>query len=262
MDSAEGTEKMKPAGHAVTESPGKKLISISNLQIQRNGLNALHIDSLDIQRGETLTVVGPNGAGKSTLLLALARLLKPSRGDIIYDNKSLKQWDELEYRRKISFVFQAPLLMDMTVQQNVALGLKFRGIAEEETRARVEHWMKQLGVESLSKRRAGQLSGGEAQRVSLARAFVLDPELLLLDEPFSALDPPTRTRLIEDLSSLLKQDHRTAVFVTHNLSEATKLSQHIAVIIGGILRQVGTAKQIKSKPADEMVQAFLHELPQ
>jgi tungstate transport system ATP-binding protein len=238
------------------------LIEINNLQIKRNENNALEIPSLSIQRGETLTVVGPNGAGKSTLLLALARLLKPTRGDIIYDNKSLKQWDELEYRRKISFVFQAPLLMDMTVQQNVALGLKFRGIAEEETRVRVEQWMKQLGVEALSKRRAGQLSGGEAQRVSLARAFVLDPELLLLDEPFSALDPPTRARLIEDLSSLLKQDHRTAVFVTHNLGEATKLSQRLAVIIGGRLRQVGTAKQIKSNPADEMVRTFLHELPQ
>jgi ABC-type proline/glycine betaine transport system ATPase subunit len=238
------------------------LIEINNLQIKRNENTALEIPSLSIQRGETLTVVGPNGAGKSTLLLALARLLKPTRGDIIYDNKSLKQWDELEYRRKISFVFQAPLLMDMTVQQNVALGLKFRGIAQAETRVRVEQWMKQLGVESLSKRRAGQLSGGEAQRVSLARAFVLDPELLLLDEPFSALDPPTRARLIEDLSSLLKQDHRTAVFVTHNLGEATKLSQRIAVIIGGILRQVGTAKQIKSNPADEMVRTFLHELPQ
>jgi tungstate transport system ATP-binding protein len=238
------------------------LIEINNLQIKRNENIALEIPSLSIQRGETLTVVGPNGAGKSTLLLALARLLKPSRGEIIYDNKSLKQWDELEYRRKISFVFQAPLLMDMTVQQNVALGLKFRGIAEEETQVRVEHWMKQLGVASLSKRRAGQLSGGEAQRVSLARAFVLDPELLLLDEPFSALDPPTRAKLIKDLSSLLKQDHRTAVFVTHNLGEATKLSQRIAVIIGGILRQVGTAKQIKSNPADEMVRTFLHELPQ
>ena len=252
---------MKEVSHGATESPEKKFIDISNLLIQRNGLDALRIDSLDIQRGETLTVVGPNGAGKSTLLLALARLLKPSYGDILYDGKSLKQWDELEYRRKISFVFQAPLLMDMTVQQNVALGLKFRGTAEEETKARVEKWMKQLGVESLSKRRAGQLSGGEAQRVSLARAFVLDPELLLLDEPFSALDPPTRAKLIEDLSALLKEDHRTAVFVTHNLNEAAKLSHRIAVIVGGMLRQVGPARQIKTKPADEAVAAFLQELP-
>jgi ABC-type proline/glycine betaine transport system ATPase subunit len=237
------------------------LIEINHLQIKRNENIALEIPSLSIQRGETLTVVGPNGAGKSTLLLALARLLKPSHGDIIYDGKSLKEWDELEYRRKISFVFQAPLLMDMTVEQNVALGLKFRGAPKEEVRERVGKWMKQLGVESLSKRRAGQLSGGEAQRVSLARAFVLDPELLLLDEPFSALDPPTRAKLIEDLSSLLIEDHRTAVFVTHNLNEAAKLSHRIAVIVGGMLRQVGPVRQIKAKPADEAVAAFLQELP-
>jgi ABC-type proline/glycine betaine transport system ATPase subunit len=237
------------------------LIEINNLQIKRNENLALEIPSLSIQRGETLTVVGPNGAGKSTLLLALARLLKPSRGDILYEGKLLKEWDELEYRRKISFVFQAPLLMDMTVEQNVGLGLKFRGTPKEEARERVGKWMRQLGVESLAKRRAGQLSGGEAQRVSLARAFVLDPELLLLDEPFSALDPPTRAKLIEDLLSLLPADHRTAVFVTHNLNEATKFSDRIAVIVSGMLRQVGPARQIKARPADEAVAAFLQELP-
>jgi tungstate transport system ATP-binding protein len=238
------------------------MIQIRDLVIQRNKRDALRIDALDIQRGDTLTVVGPNGAGKSTLLLALARLLKPSHGDILYDGKSLKQWDELEYRRRISFVFQSPLLMDMTVEQNVALGLKFRGIPKEETKERVEKWMKQLGAESLAKRRASQLSGGEAQRVSLARALVLEPELLLLDEPFAALDPPTHARLLEEVSTLLKENHRTSVFVTHNLKEAAKGSHRIAVLVGGILRQVGTTGQIKSRPADETVAAFLHELPQ
>src|SRR5690349_9376972 len=141
------------------------MIQIRNLLIERNGREVLKIDALDIQRGETLTVVGPNGAGKTTLLLALARLLQPSHGDIIYYGKSIKQWDELNYRRKISLVFQSPLLMDMTVEQNVSLGLKFRGIAKEEMRERVKKWMKQLGVESLSKRRAGVLLGGGAKWV-------------------------------------------------------------------------------------------------
>ncbi len=238
------------------------MIEIRDLLIQRNRLDALRIPALEIQRGETLTVVGPNGTGKSTLLLALARLLTPSQGDIFYDGRSVKRWDELDYRRRISFVFQSPLLMDMTVEQNVALGLKFRGTPKKDVDARVAKWMRQLGIESLSKRRAGQLSSGEAQRVSLARAFVLDPELLLLDEPFSALDPPTRSKLLEDLSTLLRENQRTAVFVTHNLNEATKLSQRIAVIIGGMLRQVGTAKQIKSNPADATVDAFLQDLSQ
>ncbi len=236
------------------------MIEIRNLLIQRNGRDVLNIESLDIQRGETLAVVGPNGAGKSTLLLALAGLLKPAGGEIRFEGKPLNKLDELEYRRKISFVFQSPLLLDMTVEENVALGLKFRGAPKEAIKVQAAKWMKSLGVESLAARRASQLSGGEAQRVSLARAFVLNPELLLLDEPFAALDPPTRVKLLDDLSSLLAEDHRTAVFVTHNLNEAAKLSDRIAVIVEGRVRQVGTAKRIKRKPADETVRAFLSEL--
>jgi tungstate transport system ATP-binding protein len=237
-------------------------IEITGIQIRRNEQVVLDVEHLSIQRGETLGVIGPNGAGKSTLLLALAHLIKPTRGEISFDGKSLSEWNDLEYRRRISFVFQVPLLMDMTVGQNVALGLKFRGVSKQETLERVGRWIKALGVESLAQRRASQLSGGEAQRVSLARALVLNPELLLLDEPFAALDPPTRQKLIEDLSGLLAEDQRTAVFVTHNLNEAAKLSHRIAVIINGVVRQVGTAKQIKREPADEMVRAFLSELSQ
>ena len=238
------------------------MIEIRNLQIQRNGHEVLRIDSLNIQRGEMLTVVGPNGSGKSTLLLALGHLLKPTRGEILYEGKPLWQWNELVDRRKISFVFQAPLLMDLTVEQNIGLGLKFRGMSRSEIRIRVDRWMKELGVESLSKRQAGQLSGGEAQRVSLARAFVLEPELLLLDEPFSALDPPTRAKLLEDLSALLKEQQRTTVFVTHSVEEALQMSHSIAVIVGGMLRQVGTARQIKTEPADEAVAQFSQAWPQ
>jgi len=238
------------------------MIEIRNLLVQRNGRDVLNIDALDIQRGETLAVVGPNGAGKSTLLLTLAHLLNPARGEIRFDGRSVNDWGELEYRRKISFVFQSPLLLDMTVEQNVALGLRLRGISKQESFQQAGRWIKALGVESLVGRRAGQLSGGEAQRVSLARAFVLNPELLLLDEPFVALDPPTRVKLLDDLSAILSEDQRTAVFVTHNLNEAAKLSHRIAVMIDGRVRQVGTVKQIKREPADETVQAFLQELAQ
>jgi tungstate transport system ATP-binding protein len=237
-----------------------EFISIRDLLIQRNGRDALTINSLEIQRGETLAIVGPNGAGKSTLLLAFAHLLKPAKGEIKFLDRNLKDWNELEYRRKIAFVFQDPLLMDMTVEKNIALGLKFRGIDKEETRMRVGRWSKTMGVDSLLGRRAGQLSGGEAQRVSLARAFVLDPELLLMDEPFSAVDPPTRAQLLKDLSSLLSQDHRTTIFVTHNLKEAAQVGERVAVIINGELKQVGTPKQIKEKPADKSVREFLKEL--
>jgi tungstate transport system ATP-binding protein len=235
------------------------MIQIRDLLIQRNGRDALRVDALDIARGETLAVVGPNGAGKSTLLLALAHLIRPARGEIRFEGKSIGDWDDLEYRRRIAFVFQDPLLMDMSVEDNVALGLKFRGADGAMIRARATHWMQAMGIDSLASRRAGQLSGGEAQRVSLARAFVLDPELLLMDEPFSAVDPQTRSQLLADLSSLLAQDHRTTIIVTHNLKEAAQMGDRVAVVIGGTVKQVGTPRQIKSHPADESVRAFLKE---
>lgn len=236
-----------------------ELITIRNLLIKRNNRDALRVDSLDIQRGETLAVVGPNGAGKSTLLLALAHLLKPASGEVKYNGKHLCEWDDLEYRRKIAFVFQDPLLMDMPVEDNVALGLKFRGVDKTESHVRAEKWMKAMGVDSLAKRRAGQLSGGEAQRVSLARAFVLDPELLLMDEPFSAVDPQTRGQLMKDLAELLAHEHRTTIFVTHNLKEAAQMGDRVAVVIGGKLKQVGAPQQIKEYPMDGSVQSFLQD---
>lgn len=236
------------------------LIQIRDLVMRRSGRNVLTIGSFEIPRGETLTVIGPNGSGKSTFLLALAHLLKPVNGEILFEGKSITQWHELKYRRKISFVFQDPLLLDMTVEQNVGLGLKFRGVKKDEAQARIMKWLKQLGIESLAKRRASQLSGGEAQRISLARAFVLEPQLILLDEPFSSLDPPTRAKLLEDLSALLAEDHRTAIFVTHHLKEAAQLGGRVAVIVEGKIRQVGPARQIKARPADETVASFLKEL--
>jgi len=235
-------------------------IEIHDLQVKRKELVALDVDDLSIPRGETLTVVGPNGAGKSTLLLALSNLIRPARGEIRVDGKPLGQWDDLAYRRRLAYVFQSPLLMDMTVEQNVALGMNFRGMRREEVQERSMKWMKRLGVDSLSKRRASQLSGGEAQRVSLARAFALDPELILLDEPFAALDPPTRAGLLSDLSGLLADDHRTTIFVTHNLNEAAQMGSRVAVIVGGKLKQVGTPRQVKLHPADESVAAFLKEM--
>jgi len=236
------------------------LISIRDLLIQRNGRDVLTVNTLEIKRGETLAIVGPNGAGKSTLLLALARLIKPAHGQITFNGTSISQIDDLDYRRKISFVFQDPLLMDMSVENNIALGLKFRGTDKDEKLARVNRWSKAMGVDSLLGRQASQLSGGEAQRVSLARAFVLEPELLLMDEPFSAVDPPTRAQLLKDLSNLLSQDHRTTIFVTHNLKEAAQVGDRVAVIINGKLKQVGTPRQIKDKPADKSVREFLREL--
>ncbi len=237
------------------------LVQIRDLRVRRSQATVLEVAALEVERGEVLAIVGPNGAGKTTLLLALANLLGHQEGEIVFDGRPLSRWNALEHRRRISLVFQNPLLLDMSVADNVALGLRFRRCPAPEIRLRVNDWLRRMGIEALARRRAGELSGGEAQRVCLARAFVLNPELLLLDEPFPALDPPTRLKLLDDLALLLAEDHRTAILVTHNLKEAGRLGDRVAVIVGGKLRQVGPPRQIKAKPADDEVAAFLHSMP-
>jgi tungstate transport system ATP-binding protein len=238
------------------------LIEVSNLLVIRGKRIALELDSLDVAEGEVLAVVGPNGAGKSTLLLTLARLLDLERGHILFNGSPADRVSATAYRRHIALVMQEPLLFDTTVFENVAMGLRFRGASREDIARKVSHWLENTGVSHLAERRASELSGGEAQRVSLARAMVLEPELLLLDEPFSALDPPTRGRLLDDLNSLLYQTATTTVFVTHDLGEATQLADRIAVVIGHRLRQIAKVKDLFNSPADRDVSAFLNHQPQ
>jgi tungstate transport system ATP-binding protein len=236
----------------------KALVEVRDLLVKRGNHPALQLDELAIQEGEVLGIVGPNGAGKSTLLLTLARLLKPERGEILFNGQRASAEADTLYRRRIALVMQDPLLFDTSVFDNVASGLRFRGVSKDEIRQKVPLWLERLGVGHLSKRRAGQLSGGEAQRVSLARALVLEPQLLLLDEPFSALDPPTRSRLLEDLGMLLDETATTTVFVTHDLGEAAQLSRRMAIIVGNRLRQVGSPEEVFASPADEEVAQFLN----
>lgn len=234
------------------------LVTVTNLVVERDGRVVLQAERLAITQGEVLAVVGPNGAGKSTLLLALARLLKPKQGEIWFDGRPAATESDTVYRRRIALVMQDPLLFDTTVFDNAASGLRFRGLGREEIQRRVMLWLERLGVDHLSKRRAGQLSGGEAQRVSLARALALQPQLLLLDEPFAALDPPTRARLLDDLDTLLQETATTTVFVTHDLDEAVQLAGRVAVIVGNRLRQVGKAEDVFRTPADAEVAQFLN----
>jgi len=227
------------------------------MRVLRGGQPVLEVDSLDISRGETLAVIGPNGAGKSTLLLALARLIRVPKGQVLFDGQPLSSLDDLAFRRKIALVLQEPLLLDISVFDNVAAPLRFRGLPRLEVKRRVETWLERMGIAPLAPRRARRLSGGEAQRVSLARALALQPELLLLDEPFSALDAPTRARLLADLHSLLADNPATTIFVTHDQDEAMLLGRRVAVLLEGRLRQVGTPSQIFNTPADEAVAAFV-----
>jgi tungstate transport system ATP-binding protein len=154
-------------------------------------------------------------------------------------------------------VLQEPLLLNRSVESNAGLGLALRGVPRRERAARVRHWLARFGVDALAKRSARTLSGGEAQRVSLARAFALEPEVLLLDEPFSSLDQPTREALMDQLASVLQETGVTAVIVTHDRDEAARLADRVGVLVEGRLRQVGPAAEVFTSPADEVVAAYV-----
>lgn len=233
------------------------LFDLQGVVVKRGGRETLTIDDLQVRRGEILAVIGPNGAGKSTLLLILNRLLQPESGKLLYCGRPLAAEDELAYRRKMALVLQDPLLFDATVYDNVAMGLKFRGLPRNEIKRRVDEWLARLGVGHLAGRKARKLSGGEAQRINLARALVLEPEVLLLDEPFSALDSPTRAQLLEDFHLLLSSISLTTIFITHDMDEALYLGDRVAVLLGGRLRQCGAPEQVFSAPADREVAAFV-----
>jgi molybdopterin-binding protein len=233
------------------------LLEVEHLVVQRGGQSVLSVDSLTVQEGEVLAVIGPNGAGKSTLMLVLSRLLRPQQASIHFRGRRLEEIGDLPYRRRIALVLQESLLLDVSVYQNVAMGMRFRGLPRNQVQPRVDAWLERLGIAHLRKRSARRLSGGEAQRVSLARAFAIQPDLLMLDEPFSALDAPTRLRLMEDFQSLLAETRLTTVFITHDRDEAIFLGDRVAVLLEGGLRQVGTPQEVFTAPLDPQVAAFV-----
>jgi len=246
-----------PSHNDLRTQGDKALLSIRNLVVQRNGGFRLEVGCLEIHPQETLAIIGPNGAGKSTLLLVLSRLLPPLSGRVIYYGTDLNNLNELDYRRRIALVLQKPFLFNTSVYNNVATGLRFRKTDVREVEKRVTDWLKRLRIDHLADRHASTLSGGQAQRVSLARALVLEPELLLLDEPFGALDTQTRWSLMEDMRHLLDDTGITTVFITHAQDEALFFGDRVAVLLDGILRQVGTPQTIFSNPADEQVAEFV-----
>ncbi len=217
----------------------------------------LDVPTLDVMPGELLAIMGPNGSGKSTLLRVLGLLERPQAGSVHFHGKPVDAGDALAERRRIATVFQEPLLADATAADNVALGLRFRGVGADVIAPRVAAWLDRLGVGALGARQARTLSGGEAQRVALARALVLEPEVLLLDEPFAGLDSPSRTALIADLGRVLRQHCVTTVLVTHDRGEARALADRVGVLIDGTIQQVDTVARVFQSPASESVARFV-----
>ncbi len=200
------------------------LVQAKDLRVVRNGRLVLAVESFSLARGQTVAVMGPNGAGKSTFLLALSGLVPLAQGEVWFAGRRLQGRRDLSLRRRMALVLQTPLLLDASVFDNVALGLRYRHLPRQDVRQRALYWLKRLGVAHLARRRAHQLSGGEAQRVSLARAFALQPELLLLDEPFSALDAPSRQRLLAEVRALLAEERVSTILVTHQEEVARTLA--------------------------------------
>ncbi len=233
------------------------LLEVRGLVARRGSRVVLEVPELAVRRGELLAVIGPNGAGKSTLAGVLALLEKPERGELRGDGRPVSWRDGLATRRRLAMVFQEPLLFDTSVFENVAAGLRLRGVRGAELRARVDAWLARLRIGHLARRSARALSGGEARRASLARALVLEPELLLLDEPFAALDPPTREDLIADLAPLLRERGTTTILVTHDHEEAFRLGDRVAVLLDGRIAQIDTSERLLQQATTPAVAAFL-----
>lgn len=217
----------------------------------------LDIPAFSMSAGEFLGVMGPNGAGKSTFLKIASFLEAPSEGTISYQGAAVPDnGAPLELRRKFSIALQQPLLLDTTVSQNIGVGLKLRKVPRGEISGRVNLWMDRFQISHLARKNARFLSGGEAQRVSLARAMIIEPEILFLDEPFSALDFPTKIKLMEDFREIFAGTGTTAMFVSHDLMEVKFLTSRLAIMVGGEIRQSGATLDVLAEP-NEAAAGFL-----
>ncbi|HJV64401.1 MAG TPA: ABC transporter ATP-binding protein [Geomonas sp.] len=234
------------------------VLDLKELRVYRGGVQVLDIPSFSLQENEFLSLIGPNGAGKSTLLLAIMGLVKRQSGSLHYRGEQVRsdaRW--LEIRRKMAMVLQEPLLFDTTVYDNVASGLRIRGFARSELRNRVMGYLERFNLADMAQRSARKLSGGEARRVSLARAFAVEPELIFFDEPFANLDPPTRQSLTEDMDRIIRENGIAAVLVTHDQSEALRMSNRIVVMNDGAIVQSGPPAEVMNRPVNEFVANFV-----
>ncbi len=221
--------------------------------------------NLEIEQGQIFVIMGLSGSGKSTLVRHLNRLIDPTEGAIYVggiDVMNLSQTELEEFRRhRMSMVFQHfGLLPHRTVLENVAFGLSIQKVAKAEREEKAREWLRSVGLDGYEDQYPSQLSGGQQQRVGLARALCTDPEILLMDEPFSSLDRLIRSGMQDLLVELHDKLHKTIVFITHDLDEALHLGHRIAILKDGVLSQVGRPEEILRHPADDYVEAFVRDV--
>lgn len=226
---------------------------------------AVNNANYSIYEGEVFVVMGLSGSGKSTMLRCFNRLIDPTSGHIYIDDDDVMDLDDKGLRQmrrtKMTMVFQNfGLLPHRTVSSNVAFGMEIMGIDESERREKAYKTIKQVGLQGYEEMMTGELSGGMQQRVGLARALATDPEVLLMDEAFSALDPLIRTQMQNELLELQKKVQKTIVFITHDLDEALKLGDRIAIMKDGVIVQIGTPEDILMVPANDYVKAFVENV--
>jgi putative spermidine/putrescine transport system ATP-binding protein len=220
---------------------------------------ALKNVSIDIGRGEFLTLLGPSGSGKTTFLMILAGFLQPSSGKLFSNGADVTR--QPAEQRESGMVFQGyALFPHMSVEGNIAFPLHVRKRPADEIRRRVDEMVDRVGLRGHEKKRPSQLSGGQQQRVALARALVFEPGVLLLDEPFSALDKSLREQMQQEVKRLHQETGTTFVFVTHDQSEALALSSRVAIFNNGELQQLGTPQEVYERPANRFVAEFLGEI--
>ena len=222
--------------------------------------------SFSVARGETFVVMGLSGSGKSTLIRCLSRLIEPTSGEVLLNGENLLTMNDDELREirrgKISMVFQHfGLFPHRKVIDNIAYGLEVQKIDKASRLARATEVLNIVGLDGWADRYPQQLSGGMQQRVGLARALAVDPEILLFDEPFSALDPLIRKEMQDELIRLQKTMQRTIIFITHDFAEALRLGDRIAIMKDGSFDQVGTPEEIVSNPATPYVREFVNDVP-
>ena len=237
-----------------------------DIRAETGGLVAVRDVTFEVSEGESFVVMGLSGSGKSTLIRCLARLIEPTTGRVKLCGADLLDLDDDELRdvrrNKVSMVFQHfGLFPHRTVVDNAAYGLEVQGMPKAERRKRALERLEAVGLDGWGDHHPQQLSGGMQQRVGLARALCVDPEILFFDEPFSALDPLIRRAMQDELIELQRREQRTIVFITHDFDEALRLADRIAIMKDGALEQVGTAAEILTKPATPYVEAFTRDAP-
>lgn len=234
-----------------------KLENVS--KIYKGGKKAVNHLSLEIKKGEFVCFIGPSGCGKTTTMKMINRLIEPSEGKILINGENILDQDPVELRRKIGYVIQQiGLFPHMTIQENISLVPKLLKWPEEKRRERAEELLElvDMGPEYLD-RHPYELSGGQQQRIGVLRALAAEPPLILMDEPFGALDPITRDSLQEEFKNLQQRLDKTIVFVTHDMDEAIKLADRIVILKAGEIVQVGTPDEILRNPANDFVEEFI-----